>query len=276
MITLNEMQITPEIAREWLDSPHANRNIKRNLVAQYTRDMQAGKWRINGETISISESGQLLDGQHRLVACIRSGVSFPALVIRGVPDETFDTINTGGPRRGSDILAIAGETNCCALAAVIDTLILLQRGLGKNVLMRRNSDNVITSHDRSNMLVMYPEIRDSIAFAGQYKFSKTTIALLHFLGMRVNPEKTRDFLEKIKSGANLDINSPALLAREKLVRVQERGSIHVRRIEELRSYKLALGLKALGDYIQDKSRTQLKWNPDVEKYPRLPGDAFCA
>ena len=67
--------ITPAIADALLKNNCANRRISLKTVDLYARDMMNGKWeKDNPSPIVLSESGKLLDGQHRLLAVIRSGL----------------------------------------------------------------------------------------------------------------------------------------------------------------------------------------------------------
>ena len=80
--------ITPEIAKDYLAKNTGNyRKINKSRVDAYSKDMSLGKWEFNGESIKFSNSGKLVDGQHRLSAIVKSGVPVKMLVIYGVDDE---------------------------------------------------------------------------------------------------------------------------------------------------------------------------------------------
>jgi len=72
--------------------------------------MELGNWRLNGEAILFTESGVLADGQHRLEAIsrLKSDIAIPMLIGLGLPEDSFDTINTGKTRSASDLLSIYG------------------------------------------------------------------------------------------------------------------------------------------------------------------------
>ena len=48
------MTITPQIAQEWTTLNTRNRAVRYTKVAQYARDMKAGNWMLNGETVKIA------------------------------------------------------------------------------------------------------------------------------------------------------------------------------------------------------------------------------
>ena len=79
--------ITPEQEQQYLDNNAKHRPIKDKKVAEYMMEMQNGEWRLNGKTICFDWNGRLLNGQHRLSAVVRSGVSLTTVVVRGLdPD----------------------------------------------------------------------------------------------------------------------------------------------------------------------------------------------
>lgn len=120
--------ITPEQARVWLATGFVNRNINKDTVRAYVRDMRSGNWKLNGETIKISERGQLIDGQHRLTALVQHGQPVAMLVVFGVADDAVDTVDRGKKRSLADVLSMAGEVNTSALASAIGLLIQYENG----------------------------------------------------------------------------------------------------------------------------------------------------
>jgi hypothetical protein len=115
--------VTPEMAAEWLALNHGNRNLVRGHVASLENVLRRGEWALNGETIKFALSGRLLDGQHRLTACVNSNVGFWTYVVHGLDESSFDTIDTTArPRKVSDILGINGKQNCTTLGACVKTL----------------------------------------------------------------------------------------------------------------------------------------------------------
>lgn len=97
--------ITPEFAKSVLEhSNFNNRKLKTDRVTQYARDMKRGKWTINGECVCFDENGNLINGQHRLLACIKSGCSFETIVAYGLDPECVNTIDIGTPRSTTDAI----------------------------------------------------------------------------------------------------------------------------------------------------------------------------
>lgn len=105
-ITEELIEITPEIAEEMLRNNPINRTIKSKRVNKYAREIQSGKWTATPTPISISPSGRLLDGQHRLLAVIKAGIPIKAPIAYDVPEDTV--FDRGAERDTGDALFMRG------------------------------------------------------------------------------------------------------------------------------------------------------------------------
>lgn len=115
--------ITPSIAKAWLENNDLNRSLKRLHIDELARDIGRSQWMTTGETIKFDDTGKLIDGQHRLLACIKADKPFPTYVIYGLPPAVKNVIDTGKKRSNSDILAMQGIKNTVCIAAALKLLI---------------------------------------------------------------------------------------------------------------------------------------------------------
>lgn len=104
-ITAKEVLVTPDLAREMLTHNKVNRPLIEKWIKKYARDMQAGKWERSGQGIIFDEDGLLVDGQNRLTALIRTGLSLRMLVIRNVQRGCYH-MDTGRCRSEVDNIKI--------------------------------------------------------------------------------------------------------------------------------------------------------------------------
>lgn len=51
--TVEAVDVTPELAETWLARNPNNRNLRKAVVDSYARDMQAGRWALNGGTLKL-------------------------------------------------------------------------------------------------------------------------------------------------------------------------------------------------------------------------------
>lgn len=103
--------VTPEFAAELLTRNTGNRKVIKTWVDQLAQDMTRGRWQENGETIIVSRSGKILDGQHRLLAVIKSGRPVYMLILFGISDDrkVMASIDQGKNRTVANILQMAGS-----------------------------------------------------------------------------------------------------------------------------------------------------------------------
>ena len=103
------MFITPELASEMLQRNTNNRDIRTNHVNRIADEMRAGRWSLTHQGIAFNCDGTLIDGQHRLMAIVKSGVPQNMLVVNGASKKSFSDIDTlTAPRSAKDAVKVAG------------------------------------------------------------------------------------------------------------------------------------------------------------------------
>jgi len=98
--------VTPEIARKWLGRNAGNRPLKTTHVGRLAAAIRSGKWKLTGDPIRFSDTGKLIDGQHRLQAIVDAEAPVQCVVMHGLNDDIFDVIDSGSPRSKADAVFI--------------------------------------------------------------------------------------------------------------------------------------------------------------------------
>lgn len=104
VVTGYVVEVTPAMARQWLQANTQNRKVRRNHVELLTRDIAEDRWRITHQGIAFSDKGRLIDGQHRLTAIIRADKPAFLTVFIGLSDEMFGALDRGQRRSVADEL----------------------------------------------------------------------------------------------------------------------------------------------------------------------------
>ena len=104
-------EVTPEQASYWLSRNTNNRSVSSKTVELYAREMRSGRWRLTHQGVAIYDDGVLADGQHRLEAIVKSGVTVPMLITTGVPKGSATGIDAHRARSVSDIVKISGNAD---------------------------------------------------------------------------------------------------------------------------------------------------------------------
>jgi hypothetical protein len=221
-LSMEVIDITPELAKEMLGRNVSNRRLTEGVVKAYARDMQAGRWTLNGEAIQFSEDGTLLNGQHRLSAIALSGVTVKMLVIHGLPKKAQETMDAGKKRTAVDNFTLRGETHAKTLAAIARKITLWERG-------DKQFREATTPVELAETLEKYPELLRRSAEVGDRvhkgfrPLPASVLGTAHFLLTRVGPEDVPWFFGAIESGAGLDRDDPVLTLRERVRRDREEG-----------------------------------------------------
>jgi len=66
--------ITPEVATSLLKNNAGNRNLRSTVVEHYADQMKRGEWKPTHQAIAIGADENIIDGQHRLSAIVKSGL----------------------------------------------------------------------------------------------------------------------------------------------------------------------------------------------------------
>ena len=133
-IEVRGVQVTPEVAKRWLSMSNGNRKIKMATVRAYARDMEAGRWKFNGEAICFDKDGTLRDGHHRLEAVIIANKAVNMMVIYGLDADECDVYDVGVTRSFADINTINNKPPTFSntkILALVRTHLLMQYGIKK-------------------------------------------------------------------------------------------------------------------------------------------------
>jgi hypothetical protein len=111
--------ITPEIAKAFLEANTGNRGVKKRHLARLIAAMKNGEWIVTHQGICFSITGVLLDGQHRLLGIIESGVGQFVHVFVGFPDAARKKMDDGiKPRELRDVIdGDQSHIDACAFLA---------------------------------------------------------------------------------------------------------------------------------------------------------------
>lgn len=102
--------ITPEKAQQYLDASGGNRSPRKSSINMLAKAMANNEWRLTGQAIIFNDDMVLIDGHHRLAACVQAKTSFKTLVIRNVRKNALTSIDIGGKRSIGDQLCFIDKS----------------------------------------------------------------------------------------------------------------------------------------------------------------------
>lgn len=263
-ITTGVEEITPAIAVKWLESNTHNRKLKEKVVAAYASMMLKDEWEVNGEAIKFDVNHVLLDGQHRLWAVIEANKSIRTLVIRGLPPEVMDTLDTGRMRSAADVLQIEGQPNALVLASAAKMVYSYQLGdwgkvegrLFKNVPNRTVLETVASNNNLLEAVKFVDSRRKELSAFIPMSLGTAT----YYIFWRVSPEMAEEFFTSFAGGADLGEGNPILNLRNTLYRIKRDNRTDL-------EHKAALIIKAWNLFIRGKTSARLDWRKTIEEFP---------
>jgi hypothetical protein len=198
--TLEVVHITPEMAASWLANNINNRSLRERTVARYAADMRAGRWLFTGDPILFAQDGTLIQGQHRLAAIPRSGVDHVCMMVgRGFDEATRAVLDTGVPRKLTDVLKMNSEANYNILAG----------SLRYFWLMHYDKPFTLGTADRPStaqaleLLKLYPQAREAASKAAVLRphlpLAAAVVAFRWYQFGTVNQADRDDFFYRLKS-----------------------------------------------------------------------------
>lgn len=247
--------VTPEIARAWLDKNHRNRKASTGHVDAMARDMKNGDWRVTGDAIRFDDADNLIDGQHRLMACIKAGVPFTTFVMYGLPAYVQTSIDIGKSRSASDYLTMNGLHNAMHVQAAARFLIALKLGLDTRngrINARRTVAETLKSIEQNKELAS--SVRLALAVTG---IPISVAGAMHYIGAHMLGKKERAdaMINVLKTGVPDYPGDPVHRMRERMMKARTDAKYTAKRHDVPRYY-----IHAWNSFV---SRTPL----DVVKLP---------
>jgi hypothetical protein len=245
--------VDPSIAAEILRYNAGNRKIDRATVEIYAAAMKRGEWKLSHQGIAVDEHGVLLDGQHRLEAILKSGVTIPMLVVRGVDRASFSVVDTGKRRSATDSLRTLGVPDVNHLAAALRYVYLfdtLPSDMGwSGHRARLTNDQILELYQQHPQ--MLDCVRQARSVAGAIGIISSACAAAIYITRRSAPDRDQsEWFNGVVSGANLDEGDPRLRLRNFFMNARAQGG---RRRMDAREH-LAVYIKAWNDWVRGEKR----------------------
>jgi hypothetical protein len=233
--------IQPSQASQYLNTVRDNRNVSQKHIRNLTHSLKDNRWMVNGESIKFADDDEgnsyLMDGQHRMLAVVQSGIPMTTVVIEGLDPLSFPSIDSGKRRSLADVLSILDFAHPSVLSGGLNILDKYYNGgIGKGgsttaslpnetaeSLMHRYPDMTKSAALASRMTSTNP-ISAAISCALHYVFAhipakETQVGVLGVVAAELEQEKDADsFFLKLGRGLNLTEDCPIRRFREVMLR----------------------------------------------------------
>lgn len=214
--------ITPSIASQLLLNNKTNRHVAKSLISYYANQIEDDKWSVNGEPIIIGSTGALMNGQHRCLAVIKANKSIVSMIVRGVDESTFDTIDTGKNRTAADVLGIAGfnELDSRILSTTTRLILQFDEVTGR---INMNSNQKPSNHVVLETVENNPLIKKAVKWVLSFPHKNRIVPAgwMGFLTIRcgiMDSDRSEEYLQQVFTGLELEQTDIAYLVRQRIDR----------------------------------------------------------
>lgn len=216
---------TKQDAQMAFGSKHVNRKVKYLKVDQYVRDMNNGHF-VCDQVLIFDWYGQLIDGQHRTEAFIKSDaptITWP--VVRGADPDSQIVIDINTKRSLTDQLFMQEVRNAALVVSTVNNIIRIKEN------RMAKARRTFSPFDQLEVIAEHPEIRSSIDMFlwGQRNnmtpLMQSSLTTGHWLIAQENGLEEADaFIARVMTLQGEDAGSPVLALNRKVSQLRGRDT----------------------------------------------------
>lgn len=258
-INATRMRIYPAQAKKMLERARPNRKLRNSRVDRIKNDIITGNWRITGETIIFDDDGYLVDGQHRLWACVSAGLPIDTYIVTGgIDPDSMSYIDTGAARTPGDALAMLGRSDANHLAATCRWIHRYRTNAMRYELTHLPRPALI------EIIEKYPTIANSLQQGHRMKklLLPSLGAALHWLMAQADQPLADKYFHELAYGAPVNTLPSAVVREVLLSNLMHRA--------KLRPYHLAaIVIKGWNHTYNNRKVKMIRWYPDSPTKPEV-------
>ena len=211
--------ITPELAKKMLEKNTINREINKAGLEFLVNEMTENRFKYNGESIIVSKNGNLMDGQHRLLAIVKSGVSVYINIVDGIEEETMSTIDTGTVRTAASVFSLNGIKSSNYVSAITKQIITKQDTNRRHMNGKKIKES---NQELFNFFNMRKETISSMYLFCQslnksnLKVMSITMAASYLYLFSLEDKRAKNFIRELYNGNQETSSNAAIKLRDKL------------------------------------------------------------
>jgi hypothetical protein len=248
-----------------------NRPLTAAHAARIGGDVKSANFEMTGDTIKFSTKGKLLDGQHRLDACVKTVTPFESHVVFGLDPTIFDVLDQGRKRTAGDILAKEGIADHNVIAAAIGWVLRIRAAQSGNLReggMYGSSPRLVRTLAKRDMKSMPDFVKDGKLIHSAFKHAPSlTTAVLYLIGQHSTALAT-DFAHEWVHGARRGRNQNFDVLSGRLIQIARQSGGHINRL--VRAALIIQTFNHWNAHVVASSRS-LTWN-NTWKFPTFEFD----
>jgi hypothetical protein len=213
-------EITCDLAREIIRFQGENRQLRKHVVKKFANLIRSGRFGLTHQGIAFNVLGVLIDGQHRLNACVETGRSIFVLVAFNMPEESYLRVDRGTNRSaGDDLITMGLETTTAQgnrFAAAARVVAAVDKGFDPTL---SDTGSFAETFEMPGIKERHPKLADTVGWArlvlarSSVKYPPAGFAGLLTLMREVDDRKAMGLAERMTIGVPRSVEDPANLIR---------------------------------------------------------------
>lgn len=261
--------INKERALELLNTMPTNRNVKKANLNKLISVLQNNEWDAeNGEVIKINKEGQLIDGQHRLMAVVKTNKAVNMAIMYGCGSNAMKTIDTGATRSINDVLKLNNVKSYVKVPFVIQSESVINKG---KTIRYTNQEtkyktplSVLDVYLSNKMIIDETTTQATRFYANLKLLSPSQVVAYYNIFKKIDEESANEFFEQLSS-FNIT-NTQIMLLKQKLIADK---TTTLRKLSS--TEKEAMLIKTWNAFMQGSEKKILRWQPSTEDFPKVYG-----
>ncbi len=248
---------TPERAAYLLENKHPkNRNVKRSNVEFLKRVARSARGLvIANDCICFDWFGNLINGQHRMIMCVETGIPMTQPVIYGLDPETFLAMDRGSPRMISTDFQMDNFPYASSLAATIGIIFRFDNNkMQSNVMKLLPEQAQEFVYNNPDVCDMVRSANSSLTRRKSWIASPSVASSAWFIFNRIDAQMASEFIERWSDGAGLEPGHPVLALRSHLLNRKSQIGVTI-----AVHHQLAIAIKAWNAFRGDRKVPFLKF-----------------
>jgi hypothetical protein len=229
VIKIWSILVTPELAQRILMKNTNNRTVSKANIDYLVNQIKTGEWKEISDPIQISYEDIVINGQHRLMSIIKSGVAVPLRIETNVDASTFTILDTGRKRNAADALSINNIPNTTVTSTTVRSIKIIEQ---KTINVKITPQQMVDYVNANLSIVESVKFGVSYYKKGNKVISASLLSVFHFLLKDNYKDLSEDFLIKIAIGHEIKQGCPTGALRNRFIELKQKNV----RNEELLNY----------------------------------------
>lgn len=219
--------VGPAEAQKYLDKKsELQRRPSNSTVSKYVDSLRSGEWLPNPLPMSLNQAGELIDGTHRCMAIVQSGIPAYLWIATNVPDESFIALGILRPRRAAQFLD--GGNIASSAIRLIHTYEFYEADMSqlRTKYKELTEQGVVDYEAQIPELGKYIDLADAAGKSAHIARGDNLALMILASRHSAHPEKVMEWGESLATGADLKVGDPRLVMRERFNREHHSLNLH--------------------------------------------------